>query len=149
MKSKCKICQRIFEGKRITARICSPECAAQNRRDNTYKLNTRLKPRERKTIYSGPHSPKRDLIRFYDLIYLNLEDSELGFVSDRQIRETAKYFWLSRQMRLIEHGIRKCDRTIKKEMLTKISKRPSKENLQLIANYQAIFNYEKTHTDTH
>lgn len=38
---------------------------------------------------------------------------------------------------------------IKKEMLTKISKRPSKENLQLIANYQNIFNYEKTNADTH
>jgi hypothetical protein len=38
---------------------------------------------------------------------------------------------------------------IKTEMLTKISKRPSKENLQLIANYQGIFNYEKTHADTH
>ena len=38
---------------------------------------------------------------------------------------------------------------IKTEMLAKISSRPSKENLQLIANYQNIFNYEKTHTDTH
>jgi hypothetical protein len=111
---KCKICQRMFEAKRSTGVLCSPECVAQNRRDNTYKLGSRKKPRDRKTIYSGPYSLKRDLIRFYDLLYLNLDESELGSITDRQIRETAKYFWLSREMRLISHGINKCDRTIKK-----------------------------------
>lgn len=112
---KCKICQREFEPTRSTAVLCSPECQAQNHRDHTYKLNTRKKPRDRKTIYSGPYSPKRDLIRFYDLLYLNLDESELGTYTDRQIRETAKYFVLGRELRLISHGINKCDkRTTKK-----------------------------------
>jgi hypothetical protein len=111
---KCKICQREFEPIRSTAVLCSPECQAQNHRNHTYKLGTRKKPRDRKTIYSGPYSPKRDLIRYYDLLYLNLDDSELGIYTDRQIRETAKYFWLSREIRLIDFGINKCERTIKK-----------------------------------
>lgn len=115
MKSKCKICKREFEGKRITACICSPECYAQNCRDHTYNSNTRKKPRDRKTIYSGPYSPKRDLIRFYDLLYLNLDESELGSITDRQIRETAKYFCLGRELRLISHGINKCDKRTTKE----------------------------------
>jgi len=109
----CTICQKEFfhAGNCVT---CSLECRRQNARNQTYK-NYSHKDRSaragklRKSIYSAPDTKKNELILFYDMLYLSLDDEDLWEKNlDKKIRNTAKYFYLMRELRLIGHGLNKC-----------------------------------------
>jgi hypothetical protein len=43
------------------------------------------------------------------MLYLSLDDEDLWEKNlDKKIRNTAKYFYLMRELRLIGHGLNKC-----------------------------------------